>query len=610
MEPPAKRTKLRKGTFSCSECKRRKKRCRLETPSATKCVLCVQNGDECTPQDGEEALPAGIESRIRHVEGLVEDFIHTRAASHGTRLLEQSTRPQNHHQVVGPSTIATITPKSNMRTLCLSLSAYLQSILPLPATVVTIFECGKSPYGWMWPISSDSKNCIEYEMSSAATAVAFPMSYACKLLQLALCLIQPGFRQSKPAHLQLWGQPQDVARRFAVAAQRATAQDVLARSLDGIESLQLESLYLIHVGQTSTACAIARRALQIAQSMSLHKLPPTADERVRYVWFRLVYTNQWMTLALGDGPLLSTDDVSSMIPSPTDGPARTLDKLHIIIGTHIISRNSKLQRHHPRDEDDPNSAQDGTSVETDTIDQKLKQAIRSVPVEFWAIPDQPVQPEAETMDTTSRIMIHIHQNYLTILCHQPRIIEALHQRALCVGDQSQDCSFLYAKYTTISSSRELLLRFPEFLRYPHLAISMKGLMHKAAVAIQSVLLLHLNGHYDGSMNGLEHQRPYDLNLISQAVSRIETLETQQGISTNEKTTNLLRALIEAESHASEGAVYTIWSSWYAGRPCDDALRRKGISLYYPYFGEVVVFKADTTNDSGGLANVGLLMPNG
>ena len=52
MEPPSKRRKVRKGTHSCKECRRRKMRCSIfDDSSIDTCVGCYKRGSKCVSQE-------------------------------------------------------------------------------------------------------------------------------------------------------------------------------------------------------------------------------------------------------------------------------------------------------------------------------------------------------------------------------------------------------------------------------------------------------------------------------------------------------------------------------------------------------------------------------
>jgi hypothetical protein len=88
MDFPAslRRRKVRKGTRSCWECKRRKIRCMLASPGDATCIGCQHRRVPCVPQELPGDLspsPAkkdnqGLGQRIARVENLMKDFLASR----------------------------------------------------------------------------------------------------------------------------------------------------------------------------------------------------------------------------------------------------------------------------------------------------------------------------------------------------------------------------------------------------------------------------------------------------------------------------------------------------------------------------------------------------
>jgi len=82
-ESASKRRKIRKGTRSCWECKRRKLRCLFEHGSPTNaiCIGCRRRGTTCVSQEFPEEVSAPVEKarhisdRVVRVEDQLEELI-------------------------------------------------------------------------------------------------------------------------------------------------------------------------------------------------------------------------------------------------------------------------------------------------------------------------------------------------------------------------------------------------------------------------------------------------------------------------------------------------------------------------------------------------------
>jgi len=80
-EVPGTRKKVRKGTRSCWECKRRKIRCIFASPEADTCIGCQRRRAPCVSQDlPEDLAPAKIgnrhlSERLARVEDVMRDLL-------------------------------------------------------------------------------------------------------------------------------------------------------------------------------------------------------------------------------------------------------------------------------------------------------------------------------------------------------------------------------------------------------------------------------------------------------------------------------------------------------------------------------------------------------
>ena len=98
------RKRMRKGTHSCTECRRRKKSC-VMPPNGEKCTECIERGVECLSQESRPLKQPRIESkqalqvRIARLETVVQsvvDRLDTNQKVRGTsNLVDASTSLNN-----------------------------------------------------------------------------------------------------------------------------------------------------------------------------------------------------------------------------------------------------------------------------------------------------------------------------------------------------------------------------------------------------------------------------------------------------------------------------------------------------------------------------------
>lgn len=87
-QPTSKKRKLRKGTHSCWECKRRKARCIFSTGDDTICVGCRRRGTNCVNQEESDNEPETKDSatnrRLSRIEGMLATLLERQAANDQT----------------------------------------------------------------------------------------------------------------------------------------------------------------------------------------------------------------------------------------------------------------------------------------------------------------------------------------------------------------------------------------------------------------------------------------------------------------------------------------------------------------------------------------------
>ncbi|KAM0476095.1 hypothetical protein ACHAPX_006512 [Trichoderma viride] len=101
------RRKLRRGTTSCWECKRRKTKCHFEQGTLAACESCQRRGCKCVLQDvddktltGQRARNRSLGAQVDHLETVVEQLVHlpvrssTQGANSEARLEETTATPE------------------------------------------------------------------------------------------------------------------------------------------------------------------------------------------------------------------------------------------------------------------------------------------------------------------------------------------------------------------------------------------------------------------------------------------------------------------------------------------------------------------------------------
>ncbi|OCL13269.1 hypothetical protein AOQ84DRAFT_436443 [Glonium stellatum] len=590
-----KRRQVRKGTFSCWECKRRKTRCEFKHKSSFVCVSCQRRGISCIGQqfaDPAESSDVGAEERVVQVESLVSQLIQQGSTQptwpSGLNITNDENENDDSRDDISvqvadlnaadninwhlPSLLTTthkLFPGSR------SLSSQLHAVLPHPTKAALILTRGKFSN---LPIHARG------QPSRKITSSMIGAEHLAQVSELPLPTAHPVHFAHKPIY--------DAARRyFNIASRYVTSQDFLMDSIDGVETLMLQSCYYINLGDTRSAWLVVRRALTIAQLIGLPLQTKEADCREENVWFRLVLGDRCLSWILGLSPAVTDNTFASEHELVADAWSAKLERIHTVVFGRIITRNLRMQRrrrcrHLEEAENDP---YDDCQV-TQEIDYELKQAARSPPTDWWLCPSlNNGFMHVETMDKTEKLIAQMHHHFLLIILHQPYLIRKLPTPTTIDSAVSARSPFndAYSQIAVLSASREALSRFV-LLRSFHRTLSYRGVDDKAFVASMMFLLVHLNGHSLGRANVLEHQRLHDLGIINEVISIIKETSFANKDALGTSMVQVLKKLLEIEAHSADGRSCFIWMEEspvgkdnYEIREDDD-----GLSLPIPYFGSI------------------------
>ncbi|KAJ5620701.1 hypothetical protein N7510_004685 [Penicillium lagena] len=585
-KPPLKRRKIRKGTFSCWECKHRKTRCEFKT--GTTCASCQRRGLACISQEFNESADCAykeVSQRLDQVEALVNQ-------------LTQSPT-QNKSQDIPPETLAnrsrwalpTLQQVSHERiSRGSSLNGYLFSILPHPTLAVVILDCGKLSSPPLQVLHSTlrrrplPRSVAEQDMQiSDISTTAHPILIGRKLIQLALCLQQLDTTTARQLEIYLKEPVKDAAHRYFDAASRyVMSQDCLVDSLDGLETLLLQGRYHVSAGDLRVAWLIFRRALSIAQLMDLPRQAELMNRRAESVWFQLIFSDRFMSLMLGLPFAVDDNTFASESQLATNIPAERLERIHVVVAGRIITRNMRMQRCRQHEM----NKNDRDYKETQDIDNQLKKATRLLPTSWWTIPTlDKTAPAAEIAQSSAKLLAQMHQHYLVLVLHQPYVAQQKSE------DSRLSSDFIYNKLAVHSASRELLARYL-VLRKFYRSSTYRGLDDKAFTAAITLLVAHLDGHRLARANVLEHQRPHDLGIIGSVIGLMEEVWAPNEDAQGASRVRILKRLTDIEEDAMNGSDYYAWNDEYAARYDGEAQDGKTLKLSIPYFGSIHIGPRD------------------
>ncbi|ETI24733.1 hypothetical protein G647_04103 [Cladophialophora carrionii CBS 160.54] len=357
--PP--RKKMRKGTKSCLECRRRKIKCTFEPGRPAVCNECYARGSTCIDQEhgdiqtytqaASEQSSYSLRERVSQLEDLVKQVLHrlpekgasTSVEAEGDGVPSGSESDKSHVDAQAAEVLKSL--KSSLRQSDASIEgsillpgglrddapaltlfdnavierkesqpvvsraqynktktllAALNKLLPSPADLEVILE--QSHEWWtiwkkMFPEITDSRCETIKESVSHSLRSEKPAELAKIMLCIAISIHQ------LPNHFD-WSRlhikegPADLMERYIATVDKLiTSDDEIAATLDGIECMMLEAKYHVNMGRPRRAWLLFHRALAFAQLLGIHRLAAQAD-RTSLDYQRSV--NIWCHLVIGD----------------------------------------------------------------------------------------------------------------------------------------------------------------------------------------------------------------------------------------------------------------------------------------------------------------------
>ena len=602
------RKRIRKGTTSCWECKRRKSRCIFTPtdPAGGICDGCRRRGTACISQEFPDA-PSSLtnkrtDDRLGRVEALVEQLIQGSTEVHGKNDLHtpgglqrqgnpslRNELPSPMDNCTGPAiTIPTPTaptprietPDQNPRPLPGKYDQVSRALLQAwpspddldqlinshdPAGISGLFRKVAS-YTCDFP-HEHIPSMAPLDVLMLPPSESHPVQIAHKLLLLAIFLQYSSLRfdLSPTSRIPTAEVRQTIMSRVRHATTTlVTNNDELIGSVEGIECLMLEGLYQDTAGNVRRSWVATRRAMGVAQMMGLHRgrakfLDAASRSRFnpQYMWFRLVQSDRYLSLMLGLPQGCSDDVFATPKALQACEPIERLRRIDTMASGRIIQRN-----------DAGNEGDNANHLATTfEIDKLLQKALDTMPSRWWLL-DGAVTSDSQgrcmLSDTdTRRLMDQIAHYNLVIHLHLPYLLQS-----------SSDHRYNYSKMTIVSASREVLTRFATFRRVYPVGSYCRGIDFLAFIATAALCLAHLEGRRlhnssllntvdqgatsysddqskDNILNFLAHQRPTDRALMECATESLEYMATSNLDNLASRLATVLRHLLVIEADAAK-----------------------------------------------------------
>ncbi|KAF4773733.1 hypothetical protein HER10_EVM0003899 [Colletotrichum scovillei] len=598
--PAPKRRKLRKGTQSCWECKRRKARCTFSPSTQDICDGCKRRGIDCVSQDVADLPPPPgsnkhIVDRLGQVEALVRQLIKSGTESEHriqdrpvspaesqSRIWDERIAPRRSASPVVLSTATTQSHRSESRnhdaragkTVETHTQRSFSPVRPaverlahptLAASFTQADETISKQLLTAWPSPEDMAIIMEIpvETSQIIRAVictrtspnpsTLPLSAA--LLQLPpigshpvliarSLLILASFLQGMPFsaahHLEKlstsWHNM--MSRAVKTAHDLVTCKDDLVDSLEGLECIMLEGLYENYAGNLRVSWLAARRGVAIAQMLGLSR-----GIKPRSLVGSIIEPNDlWFRLVQFDRYL------SLMLGLPQsaleDAYARpdTLEgclPLDRFLRLCTVACGRLLQR-------DPSEVFDYEKAKD--IDKLLQEASTIMPAQWWVAPTLASEKgHLEKIRETLRFNDHFMYYHLLLQLHFPNILRPIseHDRA-----------------TAVTASREILSRFLSFRATRPARFYCRGVDLIAFLSCTALCLAHICDTPQDTTDGRSsyfsaHQRLSDRGMVEQALVMMQKLVDQYNDEIATRVATLLKHLLRIQNDITLGVRYEV-----------------------------------------------------
>lgn len=538
--PP--RKKMRKGTKSCIECRRRKIKCTFDSGRPSICNECHVRGSTCIDQEhGDISVfntnstteqNASLKERVSYLEDLVKQVLHKmpqpdRAHTSSSTVHAETQAAEVLKSLKSPVRVASVTDESylmpvgasNAEGTALALFdnsvitrkevpvpmsqaqydksnqviAALLTLLPSPEDVEIILDHSQewcAVWKTMFPDLADTRTLTIKESISRYLRSEKPAQIAKIMLCIALSINQlpQDFDWSR---VSIQESPSELTERYINTVDRlVTSDDEIAATVDGLECMILEAKYHINMGRPRRSWLLYHRAIAFGQLLGLHRLllrrPREPDQqylRQLMIWTHLIMGDRYLSLVLGLPYSIAEVFVKASIEeaartAEASAPGEAFLTKMSPIMTNIIDRN-----------------QSPTPVPyqvTISIDSELDDLSRQPDSTWWTSTRLPQSTPEEHYDRLSAQFSFYH---MKLLVHMPFMLRS-----------SADQKYQFSHSAAIDAARNMV-RYFEALRgnddtMPHAC----KLLDFQAFTAAMLLLLNLCG-YNSHIRGVVPQAP-------------------------------------------------------------------------------------------------------
>ncbi|KIW04246.1 uncharacterized protein PV09_04551 [Verruconis gallopava] len=588
--PLPKKRKLRKGTKSCWQCKRRKIRCSFASPHSVSCDGCTSRQLECVSQHYDESQQNVNCSTSESLQSEVE-------------FQSACSRPKSAFVSRGHDLSVTLSPSLSLTTNedLGEVSQFLIQAWPNSEDLNLLLSIPVNPF-----LLLHGATCKPYHKCATTLMKVqnmfklplcrnvHPVLVARNLLVFAIYLkaatsgdAEKLTALSTSCHI--------LASRFlSLVSRLVTTNDEMVLSLEGVECIMLESMFWNNAGNLRKAWIVNRRAILTAQMMGLHAgkistipiLEPETRHRVEpsYMWFRLVTTDRYLSLMLGL-PQASHEEPFAHLEQPVEtAPLGNMEQQMTQVAGFIIQRNNSRK------------FEISSTLEND---QLLQEAAALTSPALWSIGNlhrTVIAKKGPSFEETIQIMIKFAFYHLLIQLHLPFMLQ------LSADTTEND----YSKLTAANASRSALTMFVLFHKSNSVSTYCRGVDFIALVASTALCLAHMQprglervsrGNLSSAIQSLKHQRLGDRGLLEEVLKIMTEKAQSNEDAIAARISGILQPILEVgfEATSSQSRACTLDESHSHedfGASVDQA---GGLHIQIPHLGTIKIAQED--NDS-------------
>ncbi|KAH6682715.1 hypothetical protein B0J14DRAFT_467830 [Halenospora varia] len=440
---PVARRKMRKGTESCTECRRRKIRCTFPLGNSAICSPCSSRGSRCVDQRAEDAATAEQErttlrDRVSRLEDLLKGVVQGGAGQASNQLLTSqafvtgnspnSEDLQSDADYRAPFITALDEAEVSQRVPADSSQMVQQRALEvcktlrssLPKFDLMIQQLTK--HGSWW-----SAFCFKTRDSSRIPTQAltdFAKQAYVSDSPAELALLVTAYARSTPGQYHL----------YTLVDSLIIADSAYVASIEGLECLILLAKAYTDVGQPRRAWLTYRRGVAIAQLMGLYRKSSSLHREK--LWWSVYHGDRFVSLLLGFPYGVNDAHYGPIMSLSEDHPGFLLQHFTLEcarMAAKVIDRNLM-----------PNKPSFAGTVE---LDEQLEVMGMSMGQGWWEVPSN--TPSFEELDSVrDRLLQQLYFFHIRLYLHLPFLVST-----------SAPSLHNYSKVACLESSRQMLRRF-------------------------------------------------------------------------------------------------------------------------------------------------------